>query len=135
MYNFDTKDIKLEEKGLPVGTHKLIAIKENFITKDDKPDNPNALVITWEVAEGESKGRQGDVYYNVNHVSPQTAAIARQTIKQIAIVTGSEINNQNPIKGRVLTAIIRPQAKNPQYTEIAKYLPENNIVTSNDVPM
>lgn len=134
MYGFDTDEITIEGKGLPVGFQKLMAVKEDFISKENKPENPNALVVTWEVVEGEHKGRQGDVYYNINHANPQTARIAKETIKKIAIATGAAINERNKIKGRVLVADIREQVKNPQYTEIKAYHPADFPIPESEIP-
>lgn len=134
-YGFNTDEIEIQGKGLPAGFHKIMAVKEEFRTNENKPENPNALVVTWEVCEGEYKGKQGDVWYNINHTTQTTAVIAKETIKRIAIATGSTINAQNPIKGRVCVAKIATQKANPQYTEIKGYYPEDYAIPSTDDDM
>ncbi len=130
--DFSTADVEIESKGLPIGFHKAMALKQFYKNNPKKPENPNMLVVTWEVVEGEAKGKQGDVYYNVNHSIPKTARIAKETVKKIEIATGVVVDKENPIKGRVCVLDIRPQKDNPQYSEIKGYYPENYVAQQSE---
>lgn len=127
-YGFNTDDIKLDSAGLPVGTYKVMIVGEELNEK-------RALVVNYEIVEGDNKGKQGKVWYNINHESAQTANIAKQSIKRIADATGKAVSDAAPLKGRVLTIEVREQKKDNRYTEIAKYLPSDYKETSYLPPM
>ena len=125
-YGFKTDDIEYDKVGLPVGTYKVMITGEEMSEK-------KALVVNYEIIEGEYRGRSGKVWYNTQHESPQVANIAKQQIKRIADATGKMVSNSSPLAGRVLTIMVRQQKKDPQYTEIGKYLPAD-YVHNDDVP-
>lgn len=122
MYGFTTtNEVEYDAQGLPVGTYKVMAIGEEPDTKG------RGVVVEYEVVDGINKGRRGKVWYLTTHESPQTANIARQNIKRIADATGKPVSSENPIKGRVLTLVVAKQTKNPDFTEVKKYLPEDYV--------
>jgi ssDNA-binding Zn-finger/Zn-ribbon topoisomerase 1 len=119
-YGFDsTDDVPEEKTGLPVGTYKVMAVSE------DKDEKGNGLIVEYEIVSGENKGRKARVWYNTLHQNQQTANIAKATLKRIADATGKPITPASPIKGRVMTVVVAEQKKNPQYTEVKKYLSES----------
>lgn len=123
LYGFETTDeVQLDAQGLPEGTYKALAKSE---IPDEKDGYTRGVVVEWEVLEGVNKGRTGKVWYLTLHRSEQTANIAKQSIKRIAEASGSPITASAPIKGRVVTLMVAPQKKNPQYTEVKRYLPED----------
>lgn len=124
-YGFDTNDIQLDKVGLPIGIYKVMINGEEINEK-------RALVVTYEVLEGEHKGKTGKVWYNINHENETTKNIARQAIKRIGDATGRNVNEAAPLRGRVLTVDVQQQKKNPDYTEIRRYLPENH--KTDDLP-
>jgi hypothetical protein len=67
------------------------------------------------------------VWFLTLHENPQTANIAKQNLKRIADATGRAVSPTAPLKGRVLTLEVAQQKKNPDYTEVKKYLPENHV--------
>jgi len=124
-YGFDSTDnVQYDQLGLPVGTYKALIAKEE-IGETKKDTNPEPLIVTFEALEGEFKGKSGRVYYNVRHTDATTSNIAKQALKRIADATGKPVTPATPLKGRVLTLEVRQQKKNPDFTEIAKYHPEN----------
>ena len=129
-YGFESTDeIQYDKAGLPVGIYKAMIIAEEA----DKEDR--GVVAEYEVLSGEHKGRKGKVWYLTKHESQQTANIAKQNLKRIADATGKPVTPTTPLKGRVLTIEVRQQKKNADYTEIAKYLPENyEAPQNNDAP-
>jgi hypothetical protein len=110
----------------------MIVSEEAGETK--KAENPTPLIVTYEVLEGEFKGKTGRIWYNLHHTAQQTQNIAKQDIKRIADATGKPVSSVSPLKNRVLTIDVREQKKNPDYTYIAKYLPENYLSTSSNAP-
>lgn len=119
-YGFNsTDDVQYDKQGLPVGTYKVMALSE-----EDDPKG-NGFIVEYEVLSGDNKGRKGKCWYNTKHSNPQTANIAKQAVKRIADATGKAVTASSPIKGRVFTIQVEVQKKNPDYTEIKKYLPEN----------
>jgi hypothetical protein len=133
LYGFKTtEDVQYDAQGLPIGTYKvLIANEEAGETK--KESNPNPLIVTFEVLEGEFKGKEGRVWYNVHNTDVKTANIAKQNIKRIADATGKPVTPTSPLKNRVLTIEVRAQKKDTRYTEIARYLSED-YTPSEDAP-
>ena len=129
-YGFEsTNDVVYDKTGLPVGTYKVMITDEEM--KDtDKPENPKMLIVTYEIVDGEYKGKSGRVWYNIFHTSQQTSNIAKQNLKRIADATLRPVTPTTPLKGRVLTIEVRQQKKNPDYTEIARYLPESHKTES-----
>ena len=126
-YGFQTTDdVQYDAQGLPIGIYKAMAINEEA----DKEDR--GVIVEYEVLEGTYKGKTGKCWYLTKHSSAQTSNIAKQNLKRIADATGKPINATNPIKGRVLTLEVRQQKKNPEYTEIARYHPEN--YSTDDIP-
>jgi hypothetical protein len=126
IYGFDTSDeVKLDSSGLPVGTYKVMIVGEE-VGETKKECNPRPLILKYEILEGKHKGKSANVYYNVNYIDEKgTAAIAQGNLKRIADATGKAISNDAPAKGRVLTVEVAQQKKNPDYTEIKRYYPEN----------
>lgn len=126
IYGFDDSDtIKLNSSGLPVGIYKVMVTKED-VGETKKDINPNPLIVTYEIIEGENKGKSAQVHYNVNYIDEKgTADIARGNLRRIADATGRKVTPSAPLKGRVFTVEVRTQKKNADYTEIARYLPES----------
>lgn len=127
-YGFKTTDdVEYDKQGLPVGVYKAMAIGE------EEDDKGRGVIVEWEIVEGEFKGKSGKVWYLTKHEGAQTANIAKQNIKRIADASGKPVTASSPIKGRVVTLEVRQQKKNPDYTEVFKYHPEN-YTPSDDVP-
>ena len=124
-YNFDTSEVEYSEFGLPTGKHKVMITKEEFYTNPSKPDNPNMLVVTFQAVEGDYKGKTQTVYFNVNHSKSQVAAIAKESVKQIADATKKAVSKQSPLKGRVLQVLIEQQKENDKFTQVTKYFTED----------
>lgn len=124
-----TDEVQYDKAGLPVGTYKAMIISE-------EPDAEGRGVIAeYEVLEGDFKKKTGKVWYLTMHSNPQTANIAKQNLKRIADATGKPVSATSPLKGRVMTLEVREQKKNPDYTEIFRYHPEDYAAPlSNDVP-
>lgn len=124
-YGFkSTDEIAYDKTGLPVGTYKVMITGEES-AKDDK-----GVIVEYEVLDGSHKGKSGKQWLLTKHENPLTANIAQQNIKRIADATGRAVSGAAPLKGRVLTIVVAEQKKNPDYTEIKKYLPENHKDTS-----
>jgi ribosomal protein L24 len=120
-YGFETtEDVKLDAQGLPIGTYKAYANKEEEYKKDNVTQG---FTVEWEVLEGDHKGKKGKVWYLTQHLNSTTANIAQQSIKRIAEASGTPVTQASPIQGRTVTLVVGEQKKNPQYTEIKKYLP------------
>lgn len=121
-YGFESTDeVEFDKQGLPVGTYKAMIIGE-------EPDTQGrGVVAEFEVVEGEHKGRTGKVWYLTMHDNATTANIAKQNLKRIAEATGKAVSPAFPLKGRVLTLIVDTQKKNPDYTEVKRYLSENHV--------
>lgn len=130
IYGFETTDdVKIDAPGLPVGTHKAMAVNEEE-AKDKNTGKVTGVIVEWEVVSpGEYKGKRGKVWYNTLHENPQVANIAKQALKRIADASAKAITQSSPIKGRVVTLEVRAQKKDDRYTEVAKYLPENHAVS------
>ncbi len=79
-----------------------------------------------EILDGDHKGRKGKVWILTKHENPQTANIAKQTLKRIADATGKAVSPSAPLKGRVFRIDVAVQKKDDRYTEIKKYLPESH---------
>ncbi len=127
-YGFETTDdVQYDKQGLPIGTYKVMAISE----EDD--EKGNGFIIEYEVVEGEFKGRKGKVWYHTKHPNATTANIAKQAVKRISDATGKAVSASSPIKNRVFTIQVGEQKKDPRYTEIKKYLPEDHK-PSEDAP-
>lgn len=121
-YGFDTTDsVEFDKVGLPVGVYKVMAVDEQ------QEEKGRGVVVEFEVLDGDFKGKRGKVWYLTTHDSAQTANIAKQNLKRLAEATGKAITNTSPIKGRVLTLQVDVQKKNPEFTEIKRYLPENHV--------
>lgn len=126
LYGFKTSDeIQYDGQGLPIGIYKVLIAKEEA-GETKKETNPNPLIVTFEIVEGEHKGREGRVWFNVHNADVKTANIAKQTLKRIADATRKPVTPTSPLKGRVLTIEVRAQKKDDRYTEVARYLPENH---------
>lgn len=133
-YGFDSTDnVQYDSLGLPVGIYKALITKEE-IGETKKDTNPQPLIVTFEVLEGDFKGKTGRVYYNVRHTDTTTSNIAKQALKRIADATGKPVTPTTPLKGRVLTLEVRQQKKNPDFTEIAKYHPEDYKPADGNAP-
>ena len=116
-YGFESSEEVKITQGLPIGTYKIMALKEEADPKG------NGLIVEYEVVDGPNKGSRSRVWYNTLHENPQTANIAKASLKRIADATGKPISQSAPIKGRVFSVIVGQQKNNPDYTEIKKYLP------------
>jgi hypothetical protein len=124
-YGFtSSEEVKLDAQGLPEGTYKALI-------KDEQPDVKDGTLrgftVEWEILDGQFKGKTAKTWYLTMHTEPQTANIARQNIKRIAEATGSAVSASAPLKGRILTLQVGVQKKNPDYTEIKKYLPADYV--------
>jgi hypothetical protein len=130
LYGIETTDsVQYDAQGLPIGIYKAMAISE-------EPDaQGRGVIVEWEALSGDNKGRKGKQWIMSKHDNPQTANIAKQTLKRIADASGKPISPASPIKGRVVTLEVRQQKKNPDYTEVFKYHPENyEAPKSDDIP-
>lgn len=116
-----TDEVEFDKQGLPVGTYKAMIIGE------EADPQGRGVIAEYEVVEGANKGRTGKVWYLTMHENPQTANIAKQSLKRIADATGRAVSASAPLKGRVLTLEVAVQKKDDRYTEIKKYLPENHV--------
>lgn len=114
-----TSDVKVQEQGLPVGEYKAMIVGE----KDDPKGR--GVIYEYEVVDGEHKGRKGSVWYLIFHENQTTSDIAWANLKRIEDATGKALGDGLPAKNRVMRLVVRQQKKNPEYTEIAKYLPES----------
>lgn len=114
-----TDDIQLEKAGLPVGTYKVMIVLEEADTQR------RGVVVGYEILDGEYKGKRGKQWILTTHSDQTTANIAKQTLKRIAEATGRAISPAAPMKNRVMTIKVMQQKKNPEYTEIKGYYPEN----------
>jgi hypothetical protein len=130
LYGIETTDnVQYDAQGLPLGIYKAMAIGEEPDPQD------RGVIVEWEVLNGDNRGRKGKQWILSKHDNPQTANIAKQTLKRIADASGKPISPASPIKGRVVTLEVRQQKKNPDYTEIFKYHPENYTPPAvDDVP-
>lgn len=117
-----TDDVQYDKQGLPVGIYKAMVVGE-----EEDPQG-RGVIAEYEALEGEHKGKKGKVWYLTKHENPQTANIAKQSLKRIADATGRAVSASAPLKGRVLTLDVQVQKKNPDYTEVKRYLPENHQV-------
>jgi len=121
-YGFETTDdVQLDRQGLPVGIYKAMIIGEEPDTKG------NGFVAEYEIVSGQFKGKKAKVWYNTLHANATTANIAKQSLKRIADATGKAVTPSTPLKGRVMTLDVQEQKKDPQYTEVKRYLPENHV--------
>lgn len=129
-YGFEsTEEVQYDKAGLPIGTYKAMARAE------EEDNEGRGVVVEWEVLAGDFKGKTGKVWYLTKHSNPQTANIAKQNLKRIADARGKPISPTAPIKGSVVTLEVRQQKKNPDFTEVFKYHPENyEVPVSSDIP-
>lgn len=123
-----TDDVEMDKIGLPIGIYKAMAISEEDRTQGD------GIIVEFEVLEGADKGSKGKVWYLFDSDNTTTRKIAEQNLKRLSDATGKPIPLVSidkrpaefaPIKGRVLTLDVQTQKKNPAYTEIKRYLPED----------
>lgn len=129
-YGFESTDeVQYDKQGLPIGIYKVMCISEE---QDVKEDVDRGVVIELEILDGDHKGSKGKVWLLTKHENAQTRNIAMQNIKRIADATGSPVAATAPIKGRVFTVDVQQQKKNPDYTEVKRWLPED--FASEDVP-
>lgn len=133
-YGFDTADVELDSLGAPLGTHKVMVIGEELKEQPEKPENPRALIVTYEIVEGELKGKQWQTWYNLWHSNTTAQRIAKQELKKIELATGRPVNSSNPLLNRVMTVEVQRQKKNPDFTQITRYHPENYVSPTNDNP-
>jgi len=130
-----TDDVELDGKGLPVGIYKAMIVGE------EPEKNGKGTVAEYEVLDGPNKGKRGkqwinslqDVWAQKNGITGEkmddairTANIAKQNLRRIADATGKAVTPTSPLKGRVMTLDVQKQKKDPNYTEIKRYLPENH---------
>lgn len=127
-YGFNTADVELDTPGLPVGTHKVMITAEEIKETPEKPTNPKRLVVTFEAVDGDAKGKTLLSNYNLWNANPQVVNIAKQELKRIEVATGKPVSAETPLLNRVLRIEVRKQKGNDQYTEIAKYLPEEEEI-------
>ncbi len=111
-YGFDTADVV---DGLPDGTYTVMVSKEE-IKESQKGDK--YLQVFFEVVEGDFKGQNVIQNYNIWHSNPQAANIAKAALKKIAQATNNEINQSNPMKGRVLNIEI---VQDGDFKNVKKY--------------
>jgi hypothetical protein len=117
LYGFESSEEVKITQGLPIGTYKIMALKEEADPKG------NGLIVEYEVVDGANKGARSRVWYNTLHENATTANIAKASLKRIADATGKPISQTSPIKGRVFSVTVGQQKNNPDYTEIKKYMP------------
>lgn len=123
LYGVDSTDsVEYDKQGLPQGNSQLVMVVGEEPAKEDK-----GLIMELEILDGDHKGRKGKVWILTKHDNPQTANIAKQTLKRIADATGKAISPSAPLKGRVFRIDVAVQKKDDRYTEIKKYLPESHI--------
>ena len=124
-----TDEVHYDAQGLPIGIYKAMAISE-------EPDpKGRGVIVEWEALSGDNKGSKGKQWIMTTHENLQTSNIAKQTLKRIADASGKAITPASPIKGRVVTLEVRQQKKNPDFTEVFKYHPENyEAPASSDLP-
>lgn len=115
-----TDDVQFDRQGLPIGTYKVMIVGEEA-AKEDK-----GVVVEYEILDGDYKGKTGKQWILTKHENPQTANIAKQTLKRIAEATGKAVTPASPLKNRVLTIEVAQQKKNPDYTEVKRFLPEDH---------
>lgn len=127
IYGFMSSDeVQFDKAGLPVGTYKVMITGEEPYEKDGQI---RGVVVEYEIVDGEHKGRSGKQWLLTLHPDTQTANISRQKVKRIAEATGSPVTPTSPLKGRVLTIQVDVQKKNPDYTEVKRYMPESHEST------
>lgn len=132
---FSTNEVEYDSVGAPVGSYRVMALSAELKDQSlEKPENPKILIVDYEALDGEFSGKQFKVWYNIHHTSGQTRNIARQDLKRIADATNSVIENPEDLEGKVFAVIVEKQKKNPQYTQIVKYLPEDHEEESFDAP-
>ena len=121
LYGIESTDnVQYDKQGAPVGTYKVMIVSE-------EPDpKGNGLIAEMEIVSGDFKGKKFKVWYNTLHANPVTANIAKQALKRIADATGKAVSPAVPLKGRVFTVVVAEQKKNPDYTEIKNYFPEDH---------
>lgn len=125
-YGFESTDeVQDSSQGLPVGTYLATVVDEQ---PDEKDGVCRGVVIEWEILDGEHKGTRAKQWLLTLHSNPQTANIAKANIKRIAEATGRAVTPSAPIKGRVLKIVVDRQKKDPNYTEIKKYLSKDEVV-------
>jgi len=124
-----TDDVAYDSQGLPIGIYKAMAISEEADAQG------RGVIVEWEALSGDNKGRKGKQWILTTHENQQTSNIAKQTLKRIADARGKPISTAAPIKGTVVTLEVRQQKKNPDYTEVARYHPENyEAPKTDDIP-
>jgi len=135
-----TKDVVIDQKGLPVGTYKAL------ITSEVDDEAGRGIVVEFEGLEGPGKGKRGKVWYLFDHSNATTAVIAEENLAKLANATNNEVPltliakrsaHYSTFKGKVLTIEVRQQKKNPEYTEIFKYYPEDYtppVAADSEVP-
>ena len=122
-YGIDSTDnVAYDAQGLPVGNNQLVMVIGEEDAKEEK-----GVIMELEILDGDHKGRKGKVWILTKHSNPQTANIAKQTLKRIADATGKAVSPSAPLKGRVFHIDVAVQKKDDRYTEIKKYLPENHV--------
>lgn len=120
-YGFESTDeVKYDALGYPLGKYKVF-IKDEY-------DSPTGIIVEADILTGEHKGTVAKVYYNTLSDNATTAKIAQIDLKRIADATGKSVNAMSPLKGRSFVVEVEPQKKNPQYTNVKAYLPENSPV-------
>lgn len=128
-YGFNSEDVTLDTPGLPPGIYKVMIKSEE--KKASKKDERNELLeVTYQAVEGDFKGKTIIQRYNIWNNNITASNIAKQEIKRIANATGRPVSPESPLRGRVLSIDVRYQKGSDQYTEIAKYYPEDYNVSA-----
>ncbi len=117
-----TDNVEYDKQGLPVGNNQLVMVIGEEDEKDDK-----GVIMELEILDGPNKGRKGKVWILTKHENPQTANIAKQTLKRIADATSKAVSPSAPLKGRVFRIDVTVQKKDDRYTEIKKFYPETHV--------
>lgn len=121
-YGFKTTDdVELDGFGLPAGTHKVMIVAEE-VKETEKDTNPRYLSVSYEIVEGDLKGKQYFYGYNLWNKSLAAVKSAQRDMRRIADATGKPVSSESPLKGRVFNIIVE---KDGQYSQIKRYLPES----------
>lgn len=116
-YGFDTTDIELESLTVPEGKYKVMI--DNEEPKQTQAGDKK-LNVTYQILEGDYKGKLIFMGYNIWHSNEKARNIAAQDIKKIAEATDKPVNKDFPLKGRVLVITYAKQ-KDSDYMRISKY--------------
>lgn len=110
----------------PLGQFKAMITGTKVFTEGTNANNPNPAIISFEVVDGDAKGRAFERMYNVNHVNDQARNIAKAQVLDIYDALGRDIRAGDGLDGGVVGVITGPQKKDPARIEIKKVLSESD---------